>query len=1352
MLVNLEIDPDHPHLLMGLEIWVQLGLIDDREVLRWCRNHLTCRLPIVHTQPEHHPSGAVAERDTAIAPVTDTDIDAPVVLTQAEGINVLEPAFTPALVRPQRSVVSDVWEAFKDELSVRWLLFLGVFLVLLSSGVLAATQWQRFPAWGQYGVLWIYTIGFWGVGMWASVQPDLRLTANALKIVALLLIPVNFWAIDSLQLWHHLGEWLMTGWAMVSLTGIVIFTERQHWYEARLDRLGIAYVGTSYLELGWRLPYWATIAVYLGAIAVVGVWPRGRHIFRGSTGQWASLAIYGLTILLLRALLIEGLPLYHFGLAIGIVGWLVAQWELQEWAKLERLESMTSRLVAPGRRNRDLSAHRITLVNLAATDGKIAAGLLAVGWLLGMGQWLITSPMGSSWQPVAVDVLILIWLGQRLQRRHKPGDLVLMFLVGLQTYGIGFMLVPNFIPHLVRWDIWNPLLSIFGATGIWAVTLVVIPYLWLWVGISEWWEHRDNTELAHTAEILVFCSGLCLTMLSTPNQLGLLLNLLFSTLTLIYLTHRGGRVRTKLIYVTHLYGLGTIAVAVNATLLAIAPIDIDHLVIGWGSVVAILAIGELLVSSLPAMAGSARDHWYRSAWHYGLGLAGISYGIYVWSENLDPISPDRVSRFSLSPSPWIWLWFLIPIGLTWLGYRHLSGVNIEIPRSLAGQFERQIAASGWSVCSLLLAQVLTIGHPNWRLGGLGLAVGLMFANVWRLRTLAVTAIHLGFGLAAIATVLERWVFGSAWLVVGALAALGLWVSASQLRRREGDLAQLYAQTADGWAIGLSLVGITIGTMDYIGDRWSWWWIDAPPSLIQGSNTTIASVIVAIGFWYRDRFLSQFWTLWGIHWTLQLGLSEFIHLLGGSTLTLAIVDITIAFPLLWITGKSWQDRRDRIATAIDLLPWLYGVLGMGLRLPYFTAYTGLLTIAVGIISLPIGRRWEIRGISYLGFITITSGCYELLTYQLLQAPSGGNIADGLTIYGFITALLALAYRLGIWWWERRRRTHWLNLPISQVKTLAHLHWAGASGWKVAAALVPPLPAPKLTLLHLGISILLGIYAIIQGRDRDKGDWWVYVGMVEILGTGMYARSIFTGLGIFDESIVLAACLLGLGILLLPWSSWGWEDRPWRRVAVILPLLRIVFVAEQISLFNLLVTASFYAGVAKRQRQFGWIYVSLIFVDWAAFRLLSLYQLQSSLWYATILGLSLLMSVQFDPYFHRMEHRDRRHTLRLCGSGAITFTALLLYQHHPLLPAGISLLMTLVGIALRIRAFLYMGTITLLLTASYQLIILIAEYPLTKWIVGLVAGVTIITIAANFERRREQIYLTVQNWLDRLQQWQ
>ncbi len=1303
--LDLKIDPDNPNLLTGLENWLELGLIDDRQVREIAKLFLTSRLP-----------EAVQNQFTEFQP-------------PAIGAD-LPPASNPVKQR-QPSVLSTMWAAFKDELSVRWLLFLGVFLVILSSGVLAATQWQRFPAWGQYGVLWAYTIAFWGVGFWARGQVGLALTANTLQIVALLLIPVNFWAIDSFQLWHDFWELLTAGLAIGSLSVLAYIDARQRQHRLGLSRIAIVYLGLSYLQLGWQIPYWATLAVYVGALGGVGLWQRRQQIF-GELQQWASLAIYSLAILLLRALFIAHLPADNFGLAIGIIGWLVAQWSLQEWQKIDRLVAIIAR--SSGAKVARLAQRRSTAVDLASKYRTVAMLLLLLGWMLAMSQWWSTLPHGSSWQPVAVNGLVLLWLAQRLQRRSYASDLAWMFVVGLQTYGLSLAIAPDLIP-LAKWDFWGYLLPILGANALWAGTLVGLPYLFLWIGISEWFARKERVELARTAEVLVFGYGLLLNLLSLPNHLGLFLDLLLSTLGLIYLTHRRAIVRTPLIYVTHLYGLATIAVGCAYALPAL---QTDRL--AWAMLATSMAIGEFLVSTLPAVLASPRDRWYRSAWHYGLSLAAIGYLLYLANLN----------------SPWIWAWFAVPTALTWLGYHRLPTNSIEIPRILPWQLARQQDAAMLSVGSLIIAQGLTIAYPDWRLLSLGIAIGLMCFNVYRLRTLPITAIHIGFGLCASASFAERWISPSDWLLSGAIGCLGLWIVSGQLRRRAGDLVMLYARSSDSWALGIGGSIVAIETVSYFANYlpWassgSWQW--------QHPHIAISSAVLAIGLWYRDKSCSKSWTLWAINWTLQISIAELIHILGGDALTLAIVDIIIAYSLIflknYLSSKGARQDGEIDDTNIFLLSGCYALLAIFLRLPYFNAYTGILAIAAGTIAILVGRRMAGTFSSYLGLAAITLGCYELLTYQILKTPpTGGNIADALTIYGLVSAVLALGYRLSIWWWERRGNTQWLNLSIDRATTVAHLHWSIASGWKIAAALVPQVPLPKFTFLHIGISILLGIYAVIQGRNRNKsGDWWVYVGLVEILATGMYARSIFSSLGIFDEFLILAACLVSIAIVLSPWSNWGWQDRPWQWVAVILPLLRVGFVAEQISLLNLLIIASFYVGVAKRQRQFAWIYLSLIFVDWAAFRLLSLYRLQEPLWFTAIAGISLLLSVQFDPYFQQRERRQSRHTARLVSSGAISITALVFHQHQPLIPAGISLVLTLLGIALCIRAFLYMGTITLMLTASYQLIILFTEYSFTKWIVGLIAGVLIIAIAGNFERRREQIYTTVHNWLDRLQEWQ
>ncbi len=85
--------------------------------------------------------------------------------------------------------------------------------MVVSSGLLAASQWKKFPPAAQYLVLCAYTLCFFGATVWIRKTGNLRLTSETLRLVTLLLVPVNFWAIDGLGLWGNIGEWLIVAFA-----------------------------------------------------------------------------------------------------------------------------------------------------------------------------------------------------------------------------------------------------------------------------------------------------------------------------------------------------------------------------------------------------------------------------------------------------------------------------------------------------------------------------------------------------------------------------------------------------------------------------------------------------------------------------------------------------------------------------------------------------------------------------------------------------------------------------------------------------------------------------------------------------------------------------------------------------------------------------------------------------------------------------------------------------------------------------------------------------------------------------------------------------------------------------------
>ena len=147
--IEVSVTASHPELLEGLDVWLRLGLLSNSQVRRLGQQYLICRLPEPVILPVEIPQ---------VPKLKDFELEELPVPT------------------PRESPLARMWYSLRDELSVRWLLFLGVFLVVVSSGVLAATQWRNFPAAFQYGVLWGYTVIFWFGGFWAGKTA--KFTAN----------------------------------------------------------------------------------------------------------------------------------------------------------------------------------------------------------------------------------------------------------------------------------------------------------------------------------------------------------------------------------------------------------------------------------------------------------------------------------------------------------------------------------------------------------------------------------------------------------------------------------------------------------------------------------------------------------------------------------------------------------------------------------------------------------------------------------------------------------------------------------------------------------------------------------------------------------------------------------------------------------------------------------------------------------------------------------------------------------------------------------------------------------------------------------------------------------------------
>ncbi len=1289
--IEVYVKANQPELLEGLEQWLQLNLISQGQVTKLCRNHLSCALP-------------------------DLEVAKPVVVPPKTTLATEEKA----LVKTAKlsNLFTRILQGFLDELSIRWLLFLGIFLVVISSGVLAASQWQNFPNFGQYLILLVYTLGFWGIGFWTSRQNSLKLTSQTIGAIATLLIPINLWAINHLGLGNNQMEWLLIAVSAMILTATSYLAPLRKKTRTTIFLLPL-FLLLSYLHLGWQIPFLPLISLY-GGIAVICLiyyrflLPQQQYF---TIDLWFILAAWSL--LLARKLITNIHLTPNYCLAIALLAWLLPTIYLTQAKKTQvSSQAQPETAVADAFLNQACQIFSIILFTLI--------------WLISIVAGITNSSL-FFWQTVGISALAIHLFSQRLTLYWYKRDLTAIFLIGLQTLYI----LPELIPDSLR----NQALTLsvivskteYFPESVLGVTL--FPYIIMFVCLATWLYRRQKLQLALYTEYLTLLLGIVLTCLSLSNPTWRSLNLFFSTLTLGYVVYLRQPVRKSLIYLTHLLGLITIINAIAVILPNLSqPL--------WGSIfVALMAI-ELLVYIRQVKQSRTKSNSYlsslkQSCWYFGLLLSAVSYTCFL----------------ALDTSPWGLVWLVAP-GMLTLVAKHTRNIR------------QRRTATIISCVALILAQLLIFGSPETRFIGLAVATGLMTLNALNLRRTAIAIIHLGFCLSLVASLLHS--LKGNWLPISAATILCLYQFRLYLKQaidtpkfsyisqrsahgllgvgvetRNFKLINKYITAADYWAIALITLVIAAVSILYLDLRHF--------GVYFQYLLTTGLLIGAILWRYRQQpnnlVLYTLTWLWGL---FTVGL---ITLFGQSNLLVATTNIVLGLVALPVVGRLAQANSPWARLNLAHVPLVYAALGIIWRLPAFNAYTGLLSLGVAfiLINTPQNNHQTNAVINYLGFAGISLGIYELVIYQMQSAP-GNSAADGLTILALIAAAIAFSYRLAAWWYRQRQYSTLLNLRLAKVILIAHLHWAISSVLKVVAASVAiESVTPRLTLVSITTSFCLGAYAVIQGKERqadpsEAKDWWVYVGLVEIAATLVYSRLIISRLSLFDPWRVIFTCAVAWLIYQIPWQNFGWRATPWRRTALIMPTLMALVMAENISYLSLLVTALFYLRIAYAQRNIRWSYISLGLINWGIIRLVWQYNTEF-IWVAGIISLSILYIAQYDPYYQ--SHRRQRHYLRLVGSSIICLVALL--DRSGIVTGAIAFGLIFLGLGFKVRAFLFVGTITLILTAIYQLIILVLTYSFLKWVVGLLAGICSIAIAAGFEQQRDRALNQLRNYSTKLQNW-
>ncbi len=649
-----------------------------------------------------------------------------------------------------------------------------------------------------------------------------------------------------------------------------------------------------------------------------------------------------------------------------------------------------------------------------------------------------------------------------------------------------------------------------------------------------------------------------------------------------------------------------------------------------------------------------------------------------------------------------------------------------------------------SLSTALVAQIPLLEFASIRLAGLSMATGVGLGHTRFLKKLLAAGVTIGLGLACIGFGLWDGALGQTlripevWLLVGASLLSGLWILRYILSRDDSPLLMQYARAADLWAIGLcnlTLIGLTAHSLLISWDK-------TPAPVI-----TILAIAMTVGaMLFRGWEQPNNWTIYGLGWGLELLTIELLSRFDQSLIALSVANIGLGI-LAQILG-DWRHRRTgpEMLNSWHIIPLFYGALGTVLRSGFFNSWTGFSTLGLVVIAVGVGRRQPaFKPLIYLAMIGISATAYELLFYQIQSLSLG----DQLLGMAALATSIVYAYRILSPWLAR-----YFQIGAAELTTVAHLHWALGS---ILLLLAIVYPIAYNQMVGLGAGLFLTRYAIQQGRHQPNpvvAELWTYTGLVEALGLTLYAAHNF--LPTWSNQVgwpwvgALAA-IVALPLYQISWESWGWPPRPWHVAAIILPLAAVGSSLRISHGVSLLAVAGFYELLARQQPQPRWRYLSLLLVDGAIWKGLQAMQWLTPFAFVCLLGGSILVISWLDLTLDSSSSRRLRHTCRLLGAGIILTAALMLYPERWLLSGSLSLIALFAGLALQIRAFLYTGTLIFIITAVYHLVILSFQYPLLKWIIGLIVGLAFIVIAASFETRRNQLSTLLRYWSTAMQQW-
>ncbi len=235
-----------------------------------------------------------------------------------------------------RSGLEKFLDSFLHESSIKWMLVSGAAIIAASSLMLVTRQWSSWPVTLKYLTILSYTAATYGIAEYCGRKLQLQATAQVLRLLTLLLIPIGFLSLswltadtDSLRVSNS----ALTIALLIPATAFMFFAcDRifKHWLQGRQSTFIVAYM---LLCLAGALPTinqtWLAVLFSCGfwLVMTLGVVKVNRHIFwLTEEHRWPRIfgfipvALLGtLMVVLLATKTIGAIELQWLGLGVAML-------------------------------------------------------------------------------------------------------------------------------------------------------------------------------------------------------------------------------------------------------------------------------------------------------------------------------------------------------------------------------------------------------------------------------------------------------------------------------------------------------------------------------------------------------------------------------------------------------------------------------------------------------------------------------------------------------------------------------------------------------------------------------------------------------------------------------------------------------------------------------------------------------------------------------------------------------------------------------------------------------------------------------------------------------------------------